>query len=284
LKTEKWKCKRWKKNILYKIYIICLRVRQLYTNKITNPITIHESYLMKTNHSNKLAMYKRVSAWLKVNLAALALLVPALAKAAARLEQAIADILSSETERDNTATGKLKVRDETDNVLVELLLPVCGALTAYASATKNTELFEKAKTKKSALYRLRDNDLLIKAKSLAALAQESLANLADYAVSAETLTALQTAITNFEAAVADVGSSTANRTGARIAVYDGFDTADNLLKNQIDQLMESVKKTNVQLFNEYLAARVINDLGGPRSSKSTAPAAVQTGTAATPKA
>jgi hypothetical protein len=67
-------------------------------------------------------------------------------------------------------------------------------------------------------------------------------------------------------------------------VYDGFDTADNLLKNQIDQLMESVKKTNVQLFNEYLAARVINDLGGPRSSKSTAPAAVQTGTAATPKA
>lgn len=227
---------------------------------------------MKTNHSNKLAMYKRVSAWLAVNLAALVLLVPALAKAAAKLEQAIADILSSETECKNSATGKLEVRDETENVLVELLIPVCGALTAYASSVQNTELFEKAKIKKSALYRLRDNDLLIKAKSIAALAQESLSDLADFAVNAETLTALQTAINHFEAAVADVGSSTANRTGARIAVYDGFDAADSLLKNQIDQLMESVKKTNVKLFNEYLAARVINDLGGPRSSKSTPPA------------
>jgi hypothetical protein len=48
-----------------------------------------------------------------------------------------------------------------------------------------------------------------------------------------------------------------------------------VLKNQLDKMMETVKKTDHELYNKYLVARVIHDLGGRRSKEATpAPAAI----------
>lgn len=233
---------------------------------------------MRINQSNKYNMFKTVLALLKANTARTAV-VRAFAAALATFEGIVETIGIKERERSDNSTGKLDVRDNAEDALVEAVVPVSSAVMAYASATKNTELYDKARVKKSILYHLRDNELVLKAKTILALAQQYVDKLGDYAVTAQTLTELQQDITDFEAAMADLGKGLSGRSGARIAVHDAFDAADDVLKNQLDKMMETVKQTDLQFFNEYIAARVIRDLGGGRSKNNVptpAPAAATT--------
>ena len=216
---------------------------------------------MRINQSNRYNMIKGVIAVLRGGITKVAV-VPAIAAALARLEQIVETISIKELERSDDTTGKLDVRDNVEDMLVEALVPVASALTAYASVTKNVELFEKAKIKKAAMYRLRDNELVLKAKAILTLAQQYIDKLGDYAVTAQSLNDLQQYIADFEAAIANVDKGHSGRSGARIAVHDAFDAADDVLKNQLDKMMETVRKTDPQLYNEYISARVIHDLGG----------------------
>ena len=228
---------------------------------------------MRTNQKNKLHMFNSVAAKLAENITKLSFL-SALPAALQRFNQTVQLIEAKETERSDQTTGKLEVRDEAEDVLVELLVQVSSSLTAYASSSNNTELYEKAKVKKSELHRLRDTELLLKAKSIQALAQQYSEHVVPFGTTAEILTAFQQAIPAFETAAGNVDKGFAGRSGARISVYDAFDEADAILKDQIDNLMESVKKVDYQLYNEYRAARVIHDLGGSRDTKRQIPPVV----------
>jgi hypothetical protein len=219
---------------------------------------------MRTNQSNKLNMLKSVIALLTANTTSTAV-VKAFAAALAKFINIVQMIDAKETERNDDSTGKLEARDDTEDVLIETLVPVASALAAFASANNNVELIEKAKAKKSVLHKLRDNELLLKAKAILALAQQYVDKLGDYGITAQALTDLQQNIDNFETAMGNVDKGFTGRSGARIAVQDAFDAADDVLKNQLDKMMETVKKTDHELYNKYLVARVIHDLGGRHS-------------------
>jgi predicted flavoprotein YhiN len=221
---------------------------------------------MRTNQSNKLNMLKSVIALLAANTAGTAV-VKAFAAALTKLINVVQMIEAKETERNDNKTGKLEARDDTEDVLIEALVPAASALAAFASANNNVELIEKAKAKKSVLHKLRDNELLLKAKAILALAQQYVDKLGDYGITAQSLTDLQQNIDNFETAMGNVEKGFSGRSGARIAVHDAFDAADNVLKNQLDKMMETVKKADHELYNKYLVARVIHDLGGRRSKE-----------------
>ena len=221
---------------------------------------------MRTNQKNKLRMTKAVIAKLNANSAELAQ-VPAIAPALAKLSQCVQSIETKETERGDQSTGKLEVRDEAEDILVEALVQVSSSLTAFASSSNDTELYEKAKIKKSILHRLRDNELLLKAKSMLTLARQYVDQLVPFGTTAELIASFEQAITSFETAASGVDKSFSGRSGARLSVNDAFDEADAILKDQLDNLMESVKKVDLQLYNEYKVARVIHDLGGGRDTK-----------------
>jgi hypothetical protein len=221
---------------------------------------------MRTNQKNKIHMYNSVAAKLAQYSAKLSFLtaLPAVLQLFNRTIQLIEE---KETERSNQTTGKLEVRDDAEDALVELLVQVSSSLLAFASSLKNTELYEKAKVKKGILHRLRDVELLLKAKAILVLAQQNSEQIAPYGVTAEILAAFQQAITDFEAAMGNVDKGYAGRSGARVSLYEAFDQADAILKDQLDAMMESVKKVDSQIYNEYWASRVIHDLGGARETK-----------------
>jgi high-affinity Fe2+/Pb2+ permease len=211
-------------------------------------------------------MTKAVIAKLSANSAKLAA-VPAIAPTLAKLSQCVQVIETKETERGDQSTGKLEVRDEAEDVLVELMVQGSSSLTAFASSSKNIELYEKAKIKKSVLHRLRGNELLLKAKSTLTLLQQYADQLVPFGITAELITSFEQAISSFEAASANVDKGFSGRSGARLSVNEAFDESDVIIKDQLDNLMESVKKIDLQLYNEYKVARVIHDLGGGRDTK-----------------
>ncbi len=223
-------------------------------------------------------MFKAVIAKLSANSAELAQ-IPALAPALAKFIQCVQTIEAKETERGDQTTGKLEVRNAAEDALVEILVQVSSSLTAFASSLNNTELYAKTKIKKSILHRLRDEELLLKAKSILTLAQQYAVQLVPFGTTADIITSFDQAITSFQTAAANVDTGFSSRSGARLSEVDAFDGADEILKDQLDNLMESIKMIDPQLYNEYKVARVIHDLGGPRDTKkpvqTTAAAAVR---------
>ena len=229
---------------------------------------------MNNNQKNKLQMYKKVGAKLKENLAKLAV-VAKLPPAVQKFLGIIDIIEAKSSEAKDQTTGKLAVRDEAEDTLLELISRVSSSIVAYASEAKNTELHAKALIKKSELHRMRDTEIASTAKSILGLGQKYATEIEPYGVTAEVLTALEQAIEAFKTATENLGKGYSGKTGARLSMVEAFDQADVLLKEQIDNMMETVKKTDLQLYNEYQVARVIHDLGGSHTAKTAAqPAAV----------
>ena len=225
---------------------------------------------MTNNQENKRGMYSTVLTLLKANTGKTGS-VPAFAAAAASFETTLAQINAKEKERNERTTGKMETRDIAEAELIDALMPVAGALAAYASETNNAELKEKAAVKISVLERMRDLDLLDKAKAIAGYAQDQNTNLVQFGATADVLTALDQKCSAFETAVAELGKGKVERTGARTALNDLFDAADDTLKNKLDNMMKVVRRNEPQLGIAYDAARVIKDMGAGHALKQPVP-------------
>jgi hypothetical protein len=233
---------------------------------------------MTNNQENKRGMYSTVLPLLKANTDKTGS-VPAFAPAVASFETTLTAINAKEKERNERTTGKMETRDNAEAELIEVLIPVAGALAAYASETNNAELKEKATVRISVLEHMRDLDLLDKAKAISGYAQEQGDKLVPYGVTADVLTTLDQKRSEFETAVAELGKGKVERTGARTALNDLFDAADDILKNKLDNMMKVVRRNEPQLGIAYDAARVIKDVGAGHAAKQPVKAAVHVGAA-----
>lgn len=231
------------------------------------------SMSMNKNQENKLTMYEAVSTLLKDN-AAIVSSVVAMQSAATTLASSIQRIKDKGQEKTTVTAGKTQTKREAEDALVLAALEIAAALFAYARRTKNNELKEIADVTETKLRRMRDTELGAKAKTIHQRANAEVANLGDYSVTAEKLAELQTLITDYIVATGQRESSVAERSGATQALAALFDETDELLYDDLDRLMETVRSTETDFYNEYFAARVIKDIGlGKGATKPPAPAA-----------
>jgi hypothetical protein len=118
---------------------------------------------------------------------------------------------------------------------------------------------------------MRDTDLVSKATAIHATATEVISSLADFGITAATLTDLSSQISAFDASLGAREGGVAERSAARIALAELFDKADETLKKDLDKLIELVKKDAPQFYNAYYGARVIKDLGHRSKPKAETP-------------
>jgi len=52
-------------------------------------------------------------------------------------------------------------------------------------------------------------------------------------------------------------------------LYGLFDKTDDLLNDEVDAIVEVVKETQPDFYNQYFGARVIKDLGGKHGGNDT---------------
>jgi hypothetical protein len=237
---------------------------------------------MTNRQKNKRTMYKAVKAfftkWKTVMQSILAF-----AAEETKFYSLLDDIDAKASERDIAGAGTYTARDAASESLIDILLAVGAGLVSYAGKKKLADVKEIATLKPSKLERLPDVELKVKAKAIYDLAAQYATDLAAYNVSAEKIAALQSAITAFVKASEAIASGASGTSGAVKSLKDLFLETDDLIKDQFDNFVKTLKTTQPQLFTEYLTARHIHDLGG--SQKETpAPvpaAATATATAAT---
>ena len=116
--------------------------------------------------------------------------------------------------------------------------------------------------KPSKLERLPDVELSVKADGLYKLATKYAVDITGYNVGAEKLVKLQTAIATFKAATEATASGDSSVTGAVKTLKDLFLEADDIVKEQFDNFVKTMKIDEPQFFAEYKTARKIHDVGG----------------------
>jgi len=126
--------------------------------------------------------------------------------------------------------GKVAAKNQAEDELLNVLVPVASALLVHGGRQKQIDLREKANVSGSALRKMRDTELEGKIKA-------------------------------FSASIGQRESSVAGRVGARANLLELFDVADRTLTDELDRMMELLRGSQTQFYNEYFAARVIKDLG-----------------------
>lgn len=216
--------------------------------------------MLEKRQENKLSSHEDVLEILSTNRDK-CLSIPVLDAAVTELGSLVAQIKVKAGEKADATAGKTEAKNRAEEQLINSLTMVCGSLRGLARKEKDDTLMEKVSMSRSAYERMRDQELVIKAGSIAELADSRAADLADRGTTAEKLAALKLRIENYKSALSAQGGSVAQRQGASKSVADLFRDTDELLQDEIDGLMEHMQEDYPQFYAEYHLARQIKDLG-----------------------
>lgn len=221
---------------------------------------------MNRHETNKFNMFKAVTAVFEQNSSAAAE-YPALGETFTQFKGVLAEIDATDKKFITSIDGKTITKNLLEDELIDELMPVKAALYAYAVKNKNEELKALTGDSESALKRMRDPEFLKKGELIKGEASKHLADLAVYKITEALLTELQGKIDAFAAALDGKDTGFASRSALRKALSDKFDEADIILNEQMDTLIELVRKSNTLFYDQYFAARGIKDLGAGKKEE-----------------
>jgi hypothetical protein len=195
---------------------------------------------------------------------------PAVVSAKTMFDDTIDLISKVRQTQEKETKGVTEDKGQAKEAAIVKAVSVSAATFAYASVTNNNTLKEQVNYSPTELRRSRDTILADRLRVILNAANDNAAALVDYGVQAADLTDLDTLVTAYENILEAPRTAIGERSSARIQLEELFDTADSILKDQLDKLMEIFKSTAPDFYNQYKSARVIVDLGR-RSADSDEP-------------
>jgi len=237
---------------------------------------------MTNRQKNKRTMYKAVLAWCNLYLPTLKTLIGAFEDMAAEFADLVKQIDTAAATRNNANAGTYETRDAATESLIDVLIEVAGALFAYASKKKLADVKSMTDVRPSKLEDMPKVELEQKAKDIADLAQKYTAEIVSFGTTAEKITELNTMIAAFSTSEDAVDTGVGKRMGAVKSLGSLIRETDALLVEQFDKTMLNIKRTNPDIYAEYLAARTIYDRGGSQGQTPAPAPAAKTAPASAP--
>lgn len=214
---------------------------------------------MIKREENKYSMYQGITQVLEDQKETIAK-IPAFALSMTDFNGVLEQISDRDKKYQTISKGATAAKDEAEDKLVEAVIAVSSALYVYGRRNKNDELKAVAKITPSSLKKMRDSDLLQKAKTIHENAVANQQSLPDFGVTQADVEDLKAKVTAFEEAFGSKESKVAESKSARKELGELFDEADELLYEELDNMIELVKDADPEFYNKYQSARVIKDL------------------------
>lgn len=156
-------------------------------------------------------------------------------------------------------TGITMDKNVSKQDLIAETATMAGRIYAYAAKSGNNTMKQAANYSETDLRRLKDTELAPACQAIHDLAEANKAELKDYGVTAAKLTALQAKITAYAAAVPKPRSAIAGRKTTKEQIKQLFKTADAILAEQMDRLIDDFATDNPEFVAGYRNARMIVD-------------------------
>lgn len=221
---------------------------------------------MNKVESNKMKMYRAIDTVVASHPETVNSIAP-LAEAYGAFRVALGNIIQYDRQYQNSTSGATATKNVAHDQLVESALFVSKVLYSFGRKTNNEEVKASCKVTPTTLARLRDGQLEETCFRLHQFVTTFAASMNEYGITAEQLELFKTRLENYRLYIDSQQHKIAESKAARDQLYQAFDKADEILKEDLDRLIEVVKNQNHELYITYKAARVIRDLGGSHSPK-----------------
>ena len=159
-----------------------------------------------------------------------------------------------------STTGVTADKDASRATLESLSYNMGSAICSFAGATNMGDLYNRCHYSRTDLSRFRDAELVGVCSNLAIDATANLAALAPYGIVAGTITALNTANTNFATIMKNPTEAIAKRTVSTAEIAKIIpEIMNNILVRRLDNDIEMLAATQPAFVNGYGTLRLIND-------------------------
>ena len=213
---------------------------------------------MNTKNEAKLTMSRAVEK-LCDDFPAIIALIPALVTAVAELKAHIAEILSLDQAIGTDLKGITRDKSILKKELSKLASIVAGAIYAYATVIKNNTLAQEVNTNNTKLLRTSDDSLAPRCQAIHDKALSLRSELEDYNITPQTLTELQTAINNYQAATPKQRTAVTDRKVLIKQQTAIFKKIEELFTKRMDKLVATLSATHPEFVAKYESDRIILD-------------------------
>jgi len=186
--------------------------------------------------------------------------LPALAESVTDFKTAMQDISDQDNAYKTITGGATDAKNTAEEALIDSMISLSGATYVYGKKSGDNHSQSLSTFTESDLKQMRDSDLLQKGKSLLEILNQNMNNLANFGVTVETVTDFENKVSFYENALGGKDSKFAESKAARQGLNTLFDKANEILKEELDQMMGLVRSSQSGVYNQYAAARVIKDL------------------------
>ena len=225
--------------------------------------------------SRKVDMYDRVLDFF-ASQEGIVTLIPALTPLITKLSDLTTAIYTKDTEKESKTSGKSAVKTITETALENTLFTVSSALYSYGRKNNDEAIKAACDFSIATIKKMKNIELYNTAINVYNLAKDKALN--DWDVEAEKIIQLKTRAEDFKKASTEIATAISERVGAGKSLIQLFKETDDLVKLDIDPVMDTQLEKRPEFYNGYKSARVIWDRGGSHKSTSETPAAETTTT------
>jgi len=157
-----------------------------------------------------------------------------------------------------TGARQLKLKEEAE--MIDATVKLAATMYVYAQVNEMPDLQAKCAISASQMERMPDEKVRAICLNVYNEAVQLGDVLADYGQTVDDVTQLKKEIDDFSALIAAPRSAIVTRSQATKELESLMRETNDLLRNNIDKLMELLKESQPKVYNTYLAARTIVDL------------------------
>lgn len=206
----------------------------------------------------RLNMYHAVIAYCDEN-AAIVATVPAFQTALTSLKAKVSSIVSTSQLEEEVISGITTDKGVLRTTLCEQAADIAALVYAYAASINNNTLKEAVDFSKTDLKLTKDDNLPQVCQNIHAAANDNLAALAPYGVTAPMLASLDDLIEDYAEAVPKPRNAAALKKTYNATIKALYKEADAILKEQMDKTAVSFKTTHPVFYETYKNNRIILD-------------------------
>jgi hypothetical protein len=221
---------------------------------------------MNTDQTNRINMFKTVSAYLNQNQTIWAGM-PSMVAAVAQYSGKIVGIDQAAQKQEAPTFGAALDKETARTALEDELFLMSEALGVLAHNTNDGRLIALTDISRSALDSLTDEDLSNRATNVLTEVQGRAGELAEMNVTQTTISEFEVARNNFNAAKVQPRTAAANRKAQTESLPSLIRDASGLLRNQIDRLVNLSSRSHPDFVAGYRGARVIVDRAATQKTK-----------------
>lgn len=220
---------------------------------------------MEKKQTNRVTMFKTVAGYLGENNSVWSAMGP-FATAAGQLQGKIDAIDEAAQKQETPTTGAAADKAFARDSLEDALFLACEALGVMAATSNDNDLLALTAVSPSSLHRFTDEELTNRAATVLEKTNTQKTSLAALHVTQANIDELSQALQNFKAAKEKPRQTTAGRAAETSSLPSLIRDANDILRNQIDRLVNLFRRSNPKFVAGYKSARVIVDRAATHTS------------------